>query len=33
VGERFGEQGRAMFERFVTQLDQLRQQQERQTDH
>jgi hypothetical protein len=32
VGERFGEQGRAMFERFMAQLDQLRQQQERQTD-
>jgi hypothetical protein len=33
VGERYGEQGRAMFERFMAELDQLRQQQERQTDH
>jgi hypothetical protein len=31
VGERFGEQGRAMFERFVAQLDRLGEQQERQT--
>jgi hypothetical protein len=32
VGERFGEQGRAMFERFVAQLDRLREQQARRTD-
>jgi hypothetical protein len=31
VGERFGQQGRAMFERFVAQLDRLGEQQERQT--
>jgi hypothetical protein len=32
VGERFGEQGRTMFERFVAQLERLREQQKRQTD-
>ena len=32
VGERFGSQGRAMFERFVARLDRLTEQQERQTD-
>jgi len=32
VGERFGQQGRAMFERFVRRLDRLEQAQERQPD-
>jgi len=32
VGERFGQQGRVMFERFVARLDRLAEQQERQTD-